>query len=106
MAPDDLGIRIRRARERLDMSQAQLAAAINRSVRAVGSWERGEAIPRNAIGLLEHVLHADLTSADEPDPNEQEIRSLAARLGLGPEDTDEWIALYRRRRPPVRERAG
>jgi transcriptional regulator with XRE-family HTH domain len=66
MTPDDLGIRIRRARERLDMSQAGLAAAVNRSVRAVGSWERGEAVPRNVIGALELVLGTDLTGDGQP----------------------------------------
>jgi ribosome-binding protein aMBF1 (putative translation factor) len=64
MAPGDLGIRIKRARERLNMSQADLARAVNRSVRALGSWERGEAVPRNAIGALEHVLGVDLTGGD------------------------------------------
>lgn len=64
-APEDLGIRIRRARERKRWTQQQLADAVGAAVRAVGSWERGEAVPRNAIGALEELLGADLTSEPE-----------------------------------------
>ena len=104
MAPDDLGTRIRRARERKRWSQAQAASAIGVGVRTWGRWERGEAAPRSAIGALEDVLGVSLTS--DEDPNEQEIRELGARLGLTLAEQDDWIAVYRRRRPPVRERAG
>jgi len=91
VATADLGLRVRRARERLNMSQAQLAAAINRSVRAVGSWERGESVPRNAIGALEHVLHIDLTGGEPPDPNEEILMS----LDLDPPERDKVIEAYR-----------
>jgi ribosome-binding protein aMBF1 (putative translation factor) len=62
LAPDDLGIRIRRARERKRWTQQQLADKLGAAVRAVGSWERGESVPRNAIGALEELLSTDLTS--------------------------------------------
>ena len=100
MAPDDLGVRIRRARERLNMSQQQVADAVSRSVRAVGSWERGEAVPKNAIGALEQVLHTDLTSDKEPDPNVLEIRELGERTKLTQAEQDQWIALYEARKSP------
>jgi transcriptional regulator with XRE-family HTH domain len=61
MANSDLGMRIRRARERKRWSQEQLAAALGVGVRSVGRWERGEAGPRNAIGALEEVLGVDLS---------------------------------------------
>jgi ribosome-binding protein aMBF1 (putative translation factor) len=86
MASGDLGIRIRRARERRGWTQQELAANLARQqqrpvgVRSVGRWERGEAVPRNAIGALEEVLGVDLTADGQPDvypdPDEAAIWSL------------------------------
>jgi ribosome-binding protein aMBF1 (putative translation factor) len=92
-----LGTRIRRARERLNMSQAQLAAAVHRSRSAVNSWEQDRVIPRNSIGALEAVLAIDLSSDAGADPREAEIRELAERLGLPPQDQEAWISTYRKR---------
>ncbi len=61
LSPPELGIRIRRARERRRWTQQQLADALGVAVRAVGSWERGEAAPRNATGAIEELLGVDLT---------------------------------------------
>src|SRR5215472_4152197 len=92
MADSDLGTRIRRARERKrvtgkPMTQQQLADAIGASVRAVGSWERGEAVPRSAIGALEAVL-GDLSGEEavpyEPDTPERGIWDALATAGVTP----------------------
>lgn len=101
VADSDLGMRIRRARERKrvtgkPMTQQQLADAVGASVRAVGAWERGESVPMNAIGALEQVLGVDL-SEEAPDPREQEIRDMD---WLTPQEQDQWIALYRQRKAP------
>lgn len=63
----DLGTRIRRARERKRWTQQRLADELDVSVRAVGSWERDEVVPR-IIGALEQVLGVDLTSDDPAAP--------------------------------------
>jgi transcriptional regulator with XRE-family HTH domain len=110
MADNDLGTRIRRARERMRWTQQQLADALSTperrvALRSVGSWERGETVPRNSIGALEEVLHIDLSGAAEADSGEIEIRELAGRLGVDPAG---WIDTYRanqRRAEPGRERA-
>lgn len=90
MAVTDLGTRIRRARERKRWSQAQLAAALGVGTRTVGSWERGEAEPRNAIGALEDVLGVDLTSDSQPDPDREKLVS----LDIDPEVKRRLIEAY------------
>jgi transcriptional regulator with XRE-family HTH domain len=94
--PAGLGHRIRRARERKRWSQRELAAAIGVGTRSVGRWERGEAVPRNAIGALEHVLGISLEEdAEELDENEEVIRAM---FWLSPEEQDVLLAQYRQRR--------
>ena len=66
LTASELGTRIRRARERKRWTQQQLADALGVSVRAIGNWERDEAVPRNTIGALEELLAVDLTN-DEPE---------------------------------------
>lgn len=63
-----LGLRIRRARERKLMSQADLAGAIGKSRAAVNSWENGRAHPRSSIGAIEAVLGINLTADDDQPP--------------------------------------
>lgn len=68
LTPHEMGLRIRRARERKRWTQLQLAAEVGASVRAIGSWERGEVVPRNAIGALEELLSIDLTAEGSMEP--------------------------------------
>jgi transcriptional regulator with XRE-family HTH domain len=100
MAVNDLGIRIKRARERKRWSQQQLAAALGVGARSVGRWERGEAEPRNSIGALEAVLGVDLTSGEPPDPNEEALMA----LDLDPAERRKLIEAYRAIRDGERTR--
>lgn len=67
MTPPSLGARIRRARERAQLSQEELARAVGASPRAVGDWENDRRRPRNRLGALEEVLGVRLD--DDPDPD-------------------------------------
>jgi len=110
MAVADLGLRIRRAREAKRLrgqpwTQEHLAALLGVSVRSVGRWEREGTVPRNAIGALEQVLGVDLSSAEEPDPVEQELRDIVERMpGRSPQERQQYLDLYREQR--ARGRAG
>lgn len=104
MAGSDLGTRIKRARERMRWSQQRLADELGVGVRSVGAWERGEAVPRNALGALEAVL-APYFTADEPtlppppppptDPTELKLWDLAIQ-DMSPAEAWELIEEYRR----------
>lgn len=105
----ELGVRIRRARERRRWTQAQLATAADASVRAVGSWERGEAVPRNRIGVLEAVLGVSLAAdVPAPDPEEEALRELGEDRGgfLTAAEVAQLVARHRSRRLVRRARAG
>lgn len=60
--PPKIGLRIRRAMEKLRMNQQQLADVLGVSRNTVNSWINDKAYPANSIGALEHVLDVDLTS--------------------------------------------
>jgi transcriptional regulator with XRE-family HTH domain len=61
MATDmPIGTRIRRARERKRMRQADLAAALGVSRQTVDAWENDRAYPRSSIGALEEILGVTL----------------------------------------------
>jgi transcriptional regulator with XRE-family HTH domain len=53
---NDLGRRIKAARERRGWTQAQLGLEVGVGARTVGGWERGETTPMNRMGKLEEVL--------------------------------------------------
>lgn len=65
MADGSLGLRIKRARERRRMTQAQLASAIGVTQKTIDNWEHDKRYPKSSIGALEHVLG---TRLDEPEP--------------------------------------
>src|SRR5262249_27062052 len=93
MAGSDLGVRIRRARERKRWSQEELAAALDVGARSVGRWERGEAVPRSSIGALEQVLGGDLS--DDAEALDATERALMSIDGLPPELQAEFRRMYR-----------
>src|SRR5690348_3140795 len=104
MACDSLGLRIRRARERARLTQAEAARAIGVSSRAWGDWERGVKRPLNSIGAIEQLLGISLAETDSPaDETEEALRSLP---DLPPGLRDEFIELYRRRKASTTKRAG
>lgn len=67
---NELGQRIRKARERREWTQQQLALAVGVGSRTVGGWERGETVPLNRIGKLEEILGADVN----PDNDKRAVR--------------------------------
>lgn len=102
MTAGDLGERIKDARERRGWTQQEVADALTRQrggrtvgVRSVGRWERGESVPRNAMGALKAVFPE--LSSDEQD---SQVLEILAMDWLTKDEQDSWIALYRRRRPP------
>jgi transcriptional regulator with XRE-family HTH domain len=50
------GAEIKEARERRQMTQQDLAELVGVSLRTVGSWERGESVPRSRMGALHAAL--------------------------------------------------
>lgn len=67
MDGQDLGRRIRRARERARLTQRQLADAVGVDRKTVGNWESGASHPRSSLGRLETVLggHGFTTDQEE-----------------------------------------
>lgn len=55
---------IRAARERLHLTQKELADQVGVSSRTVGSWERGDTIPRNRMGALAEALGLEETEPE------------------------------------------
>jgi DNA-binding transcriptional regulator YiaG len=50
---------IKTGRERMRLTQQQLADAVGVSLRTVSSWERGQSVPRNRAAVLADVLEID-----------------------------------------------
>lgn len=64
-----IGLKIRRARERLRISQVKLAVMVGVSQKTIDNWENDRSYPRSAIGALEEILGpltADRTPAAQP----------------------------------------
>lgn len=102
-----VGALIRTRRQQLGWRQPALAARIGISRNAVSNVETGRTYPVRWLGKAEAVLGISLTEP-APDPQVQEIRELATRLGLTTAQQDDWVAVYRRRQdsPPGEQRAG
>lgn len=80
------GDEIREARERLRITQADLAKRLGVSMRTVGSWERGESIPRNRLGAIRELLGLGDGFA-EKDSRTELVRLMGEQMtldGLGP----------------------
>lgn len=71
------GEQIREARERLHLTQQELADQVGVSMRTVGNWERGASVPRNRLGAVAEALSLDIEG--ERDFGQQAIRR---RLGV------------------------
>jgi transcriptional regulator with XRE-family HTH domain len=55
-----VGMAIKRGRERLRMTQAQLGDAIGVTQKTIDNWEHDRRYPKSAIGALENVLGISL----------------------------------------------
>lgn len=83
---NELGRRIRAARERKGWTQQELGAAVGVGLRTVGNWERGASVPRNRLGKLVEVLgpgidpDADVQVSAGSDPS-AEVRLMFAHYG-------------------------
>lgn len=56
MARESTGILIQRARQRKQMTQAQMAKVLGVDRSAVSNWERGEHFPARYAGAIEALL--------------------------------------------------
>lgn len=53
------GEQIKEGRERLHLTQQELATQVGVSMRTVGNWERGDSVPRSRMGAIREVLRMD-----------------------------------------------
>lgn len=79
---------IKSGRERLRMTQQQLADELGVSLRTVGAWERGESIPRNRMAAINEVLGGEGVS-------EFGAKALLRRLGQLAKQRREEIGIGR-----------
>jgi len=82
---------IKSARERRQMTQQELADEVGVSLRRVGSWERGESIPRNRMGAIAEALGLD----DEVKGRDFGPEAIRRRLGQLAKQRREQLGLAR-----------
>lgn len=92
---------IRKARERRRLSQEKLAELLKVSSKSIGRWERGETIPKSALGAIEQVLALG-DHPDEPTLSEASNAELLAEVALRMEHRK---AAQGRRSPPHADEA-
>ena len=85
-SPAPIGLQIKRARERLHMTQAELGAAVRKSQKTIDNWEHDRAYPKSSIGALEAGLGISLDAPAGPEPLSEKERE-----GL----TQEYLRLGR-----------
>jgi transcriptional regulator with XRE-family HTH domain len=64
-SPPRIGTRIKRARERKRLTQAQLGEAVGVSQKTIDNWENDRTYPKSSIGALEEFLGIDLGTEDQ-----------------------------------------
>lgn len=80
MDPNELGRRIKAAREQKHWTQQELADKVDVSVRSVINWEQGTP-PRNRLGALERVLGVNLRDSEAVDiPVQQDGQEITVRI--------------------------
>ena len=84
------GDEIREARERLRITQADLAKRLGVSMRTVGSWERGESIPRNRMGAIAEALGLEIEGERDFGP-----AAIRRRMGILAKQRREQLGLSR-----------
>lgn len=91
---EKLGDRIRAARERLGLTQAELGEAVDVARETVGNWETGVTSPRNKLGKLRAVLGEELDGNVRPSDQDGGVLLDMPREvleGLSPAERDEVI---------------
>ena len=63
-----MGLRIRKRRQELGLTQQQLADRLKVAESSVNAWETGKHEPKRKLGAIEAVLGVDLTSEREAFP--------------------------------------
>jgi DNA-binding XRE family transcriptional regulator len=58
-------MKIKRARERLMMTQAELGARVRKSQKTIDNWEHDRSYPKSSIGALEQVLGVSVDGQPE-----------------------------------------
>lgn len=81
-----IGKKIKRARERRRMSQAEAAEKLGVSRSALNAWENDRAYPRSSIGAIEALY--GIVIDDEPQPPPGISDDLRAAIMNDPELTD------------------
>jgi DNA-binding transcriptional regulator YiaG len=83
---------IRAGRERMGMTQQELAEHVGVSLRTVGNWERGESVPRSRLAVL-----ADVLEIEDPREEAREFgrEALIKRLGYLAKRRREEIGIGR-----------
>jgi transcriptional regulator with XRE-family HTH domain len=96
-----VGTRIRKRRQVLRMTQADLAGQLDVSKSTVANWETGKHFPVRYQGAIEQLLGISLDdTGTQPDPNEEALMS----LDLDPAERDKLIEAYRAIRDGERPR--
>jgi transcriptional regulator with XRE-family HTH domain len=88
-----IGLKIKRARERMRLTQAELGSAIGVSQKTIDNWEHDRTYPMSSIGALEalgiKLTDDDVDSYEDPDElvirgftrfSDEEKRALIAEL--------------------------
>jgi transcriptional regulator with XRE-family HTH domain len=81
---------IKSARERRMMTQQELADEVGVSLRTVGSWERGETVPRNRMGAVSEALGIEVEGERDFGP-----AAIRRRLGILAKQRREQLGLAR-----------
>jgi transcriptional regulator with XRE-family HTH domain len=93
MEAQTLGTRIRRARERARLTQAQLAERLKVDRRTVDNWENDRTKPRSILGAIEEELGPlygePETPAEPEDESETYRRAVREILDLKISDTQK-----------------
>jgi transcriptional regulator with XRE-family HTH domain len=87
-----IGIKIKRARERLRLTQEDLAGRVGVSQKTIDNWEHDRSYPRSAIGALEAIL-GSLTQTPSEDETPREGSGFRADYPswLGDDPGLKWI---------------
>jgi transcriptional regulator with XRE-family HTH domain len=108
---EDFAAQIRAARERLGLTQAQVAEKVGVARETVGNWETGQTDPKNKRARLLDVLGLSTPAAEEEAPAVAALTNTLREAfeGLEPAEQEELAALAKaevlgRRRQIMRER--